>query len=97
MLVAAVDGPRSAQPRGGTGSSVSSAAERDQEDADHHRVGVVRVRHDPCGHHFKTVARLDDGQVWVPSEGSSRMTVMPAPGARELLGLGGLRGVRRRR
>ncbi len=44
-----------------------------------------------------TELSLDGGATWTPSDGPSRFTLVPAPGAAALLGLGGLAWMRRRR
>jgi hypothetical protein len=44
-----------------------------------------------------TELSLDGGQTWTPSQGPSRLTLMPEPSAIALLGFGGLLITRRRR
>lgn len=44
-----------------------------------------------------TEISLDGGQTWIPADGPAHFSLVPAPGAAAVLGLGGLVAMRRRR
>lgn len=44
-----------------------------------------------------TELSLDGGQTWIPADGPAHFSLVPAPGAAAVLGLGGLMAMRRRR